>query len=152
MNYLRIWHDNSGKGKMASWYLKYIIVHDLQTREKFYFLCMDWLAVEKSDGLIDRVLPCAGDKQKVEIKFLMEKQAKQNMSDGHLWFSVLARPALSSFTRMDRVTCCFVLLYISMLVNILYYGVDTGANTGGLKIGPFLLTPQQVSFHFFMIF
>lgn len=34
LNYLRIWHDNSGKGNMASWYLKLVIVHDLQTREK----------------------------------------------------------------------------------------------------------------------
>lgn len=35
LNYIRIWHDNSGEGNMASWYLKFIIVHDLQTREKY---------------------------------------------------------------------------------------------------------------------
>ncbi|CAF4456624.1 unnamed protein product, partial [Adineta steineri] len=31
LNYIRIWHDNSGEGSSASWFLKYIIVRDLQT-------------------------------------------------------------------------------------------------------------------------
>lgn len=144
LNYIRVWHDNSGKGNMASWYLKYIVVHDLQTRNKFYFLCENWLAVEKSDGVIDRILPVAGEKQKSEIRYLIKKQAKQNMSDGHLWFSIFARPAQSSFTRLDRVTCCFVVLCITMLINILYYGLDTAVHSGGLEIGPFKLTAEQV--------
>lgn len=142
---MRIWHDNSGKGKMASWFLKHIIIHDLQTREKFYFLCQDWLAVEKSDGMIDRVLPVAGDKQKTNIKYLAQKQAKQNMSDGHLWFSVFARPVNSPFTRLDRVTCCFVLLYITMLMNIMYYGLAATSKGNGLQIGPLYMTPEQVN-------
>ncbi|CAF4248868.1 unnamed protein product, partial [Adineta steineri] len=31
LNYIRIWHDNTGEGSSASWFLKYIIVRDLQT-------------------------------------------------------------------------------------------------------------------------
>ena len=145
LNYLRVWHDNSGKGDKASWFLKYIIVHDLQTREKFYFLCQNWLAVEKSDGLIDRVLFVSGEAQKTEIIYLMQKQAKQNLSDGHLWISIFARPVHSSFTRLDRVTCAFVLLYISMLMNIMYYGIDSGSTSSGLQIEPFSLTIEQVN-------
>ena len=129
---------------MASWFLKCVILHDLQTREKFYFICQKWLAVEKEDGLIDRLLPVSCDKQKTEFSYLLEKQAKQNMSDGHLWFSVLVRPVQSSFTRLDRLTCCVVLLYLSMLMNILYYGIDKTSNPNALKIGPFSLTPEQV--------
>jgi hypothetical protein len=34
--------------------LKYIIVCDLQTLEKSYFICQKWFAVEKDDG-------CVGD-------------------------------------------------------------------------------------------
>ncbi len=49
--FIKIWHDNSGKNEMASWYLKHIIVHDLQTREKEYFICEKWLAVEKQDKI-----------------------------------------------------------------------------------------------------
>ena len=144
LNYLRIWHDNSGHGDKASWFLKWIVVHDLQTRERFFFICQRWLAVEKDDGVLERLLPVAGDKQNTELAYLLEKQTKSNLSDGHLWFSILARPVQSSFTRLDRLTCCFVLMFLSMLMNILYYGVNDESNPNALKIGPFSLTPEQV--------
>jgi hypothetical protein len=145
LTYLRVWHDNSGKGnRKASWYLKYAIVHDLQTREKNYFICEKWLALDKEDGAIDRLLPVCGEAQKTQFKYLLSKQAKQKLSDGHLWFSIFARPAQSSFTRLDRLTCCFVLLCMTMLMNILYYGIDKSSNPGGLKVGPLNLTPEQV--------
>jgi hypothetical protein len=54
LNYIRIWHDNSGEGSSASWFLKYIIVQDLQTMEKFYFIGQRWFAVEKEDGLVNK--------------------------------------------------------------------------------------------------
>ena len=52
LNYIRVWHDNSGKGASASWFLKYIIVRDLQTMQKSYFICQNWLAVEKGNGAV----------------------------------------------------------------------------------------------------
>lgn len=145
LTYLRIWHDNSGQGDKASWFLKWVIVHDLQTREKYYFICQRWLAVEKDDGLVERLLPVSCDAQKSEFAYLLEKQTKNKFRDGHLWFSVIARPVQSSFTRLDRLTCCFVLLFLSMLMNILYYGMNDEPNPNALKIGPFSLTPEQVS-------
>ncbi|CAF1472733.1 unnamed protein product [Adineta steineri] len=39
LNNIRIWHDNTGKGSSSSWFLKYLIIRDLQTMEKFYFIC-----------------------------------------------------------------------------------------------------------------
>ena len=56
LNYIRVWHDNSGKGASASWFLKYIIVRDLQTMQKFYFICQNWLAVEKGNGAVSSSL------------------------------------------------------------------------------------------------
>jgi polycystin 1L2 len=35
LSFLRIWHDNSGKGKMRSWYLDQVQVSDLQTGERY---------------------------------------------------------------------------------------------------------------------
>ena len=60
LNYMRVWHDNTGRGASASWFLKYIIVRDLQTMQKFYFICQNWLAVEKNNGevsVIERPSP-----------------------------------------------------------------------------------------------
>ena len=136
---------------MASWYLKFVVVHDLQTREKYYFVCENWLALEKEDGKIDRLLPVACEKQKNEIKFLLAKQTKQKLSDDHLWFSVLFRPVNSAFTRLDRLTCCIVLLLINMLMNLLYFDLknsESGANAQSLiELGPVKIDKEQVRFY-----
>lgn len=49
---MRVWHDNTGRGSGASWFLKYIVVRDLQTMEKNHFISQQWFAVEKSDGMV----------------------------------------------------------------------------------------------------
>jgi hypothetical protein len=55
LNYIRIWHDNTGEGTSASWFVKYILVRDLQTMEKFHFICRRWFAVEKDDGKVKEI-------------------------------------------------------------------------------------------------
>ena len=52
LNYLHLWHDNSGRGSSASWFVKYILVQDLQTMNKSFFICQRWLAVEEEDGAV----------------------------------------------------------------------------------------------------
>lgn len=141
---MRIWHDNSGIGKTASWFLKFIVVHDLQTRDKFYFICNDWFGVDRSDGQIDRVLPVATKKQKTEVGYLIEKETKDKMSDSHLWFSIFARPMTNPFTRTDRLTCAFVLLCLTMMANIMYFDIASSSKTNELVIGPFSFSQTQV--------
>jgi len=121
-------------------------MHDLQTREKTYFICEKWFALDKDDFKIERNLLPSLDEEKRKYKYLLAKQAKQKLSDEHLWFSIFARPVQSSFTRLDRLTCCFVLLSISMLMNILYYGVNTKSSSNGVKIGTYInITVEQIS-------
>lgn len=50
LTYLRIWHDNSGKGAMRSWFLSFVVVKDVQTKEQYEFICNKWFAVEKGKG------------------------------------------------------------------------------------------------------
>ena len=54
MNYMRVWHDNSGKGKFQGWYLNHIMIHDIQTKERWVFIANDWFAVEESDGMVNK--------------------------------------------------------------------------------------------------
>jgi polycystin 1L2 len=61
LNYLRIWHDNTGRDASASWFLKYIIVRDLQTMIKSHFICQRWFAVEKNDGAVSFVIYCVDE-------------------------------------------------------------------------------------------
>ncbi|CAF1178747.1 unnamed protein product [Adineta steineri] len=146
LNYMRVWHDNSGTANKASWFLKYIVVRNLQTMEKNHFICQQWLAVEKDDGVVDRLIPVAGDEQKQEFSYLLSKKTFHSMSDGHLWFSIFLRPPSIRFTRCQRCTCCFVLLLMAMLMNIMYYDIKPDSSTpGGITIGPFYITPEQIS-------
>ena len=115
LKYLRIWHDNSGKGRFASWYLQYVLVRNVQTDEMTTFVCNEWLAVEYDDGLIDRLSPVAGKEQMRDFATVFPYKSQESLSDGHLWFSVFLRPPRSRFTRMQRVSCCFALLFLSMM-------------------------------------
>ena len=117
----------------------------MQTREKAYFICNKWLAVDKEDFSISRLIPVSCSAQKEEFSYLFEKNAKAKLSDGHMWFSIFARPPHSSFTRTDRLTCCFVLLFLSMLMNIMYYGQVNTENKDGLTIGPIKITAEQAN-------
>ena len=50
LQYIRIWHDNTGIGDYASWFLGAIIVRDVQNGRKYQFANDRWLAVEYGDG------------------------------------------------------------------------------------------------------
>ena len=122
-----------------------MLVHDLQTKEKFLFICEDWLSLGKGDGKIARLLPVADEKQKKQFRWSLEKKTKQEFSNGHLWFSVLIRPIQSSFNRLERLTCCLVLLCSTMLVNIIYYGADEAIDpSSSVQLGFIVLSREQV--------
>jgi polycystin 1L2 len=150
---VKIWHDNSGQGDNASWYLKHIIVNDLQTNEKFYFICEKWMAVEKEDGKLGRDLFVACEPQRTEFKYLLQKQARESLTDTHLWLSIFNRPVNSSFSRFDRVTCGIVFIYISMLINILYYQQSSALYQSiQIDLVIFTITTEQVNMNLKNVF
>ena len=83
------------------------------------------------------MLASADDKTK--LGYLLSREAKQKFSDNHLWFSVFSRPVSSSFTRLERLTCCFTLLCISMLMNIMFYDLkESTSSSSAVKLGSYL--------------
>lgn len=93
----------------------------------------------------DRLLPVAGKDEATEFNHLFQLKSQKNLADGHLWFSVFMRPPKSRFTRCQRVSCCVALLYLSMLVNAMWYGrVPSKPSASAVNVGPFSLSPEQV--------
>jgi len=87
----------------------------------------------------------------MELKHVLSKNAYRSMADNHLWFSIFAYhlPSANRFTRIQRCTCCFVLLLMSLLMNILYYDRKKYVQTNdidqyGLTIGPFHISKEEV--------
>lgn len=50
-------------------------------------MCDNWLAVDQSDGNVERVLPVASKDQIGQFRRIFSKTTKKDFSDGHLWFS-----------------------------------------------------------------
>jgi len=57
LSYLRIWHDNTGRGYYASWHCMAVLVRDVQTGDKYEFIANKWLATEHDDGQVSNRVP-----------------------------------------------------------------------------------------------
>lgn len=62
-------------------------------------------------------------------------KASNDFSDGHLWYSVISRPPSSTFTRVQRVSCCFSLLLCTMLTSIMFYGIPSDPSEQTMDLG-----------------
>lgn len=122
------------------------MIHDLQTDVKTWFICDRWLAVEEDDGMVDRTLVPASKEDLTSFNLLFSTEARKNLSDNHLWFSVIARPAKSTFTRVQRLSCCLSIMVSTMLANAMFYQVDDKSSSGtSVHVGPFSFSVKQVS-------
>ncbi|XP_063839801.1 uncharacterized protein LOC135088742 isoform X2 [Scylla paramamosain] len=149
LQYLRIWHDNSGKGKEASWFFSYMVVRDVQNGEEFQFINNEWLAVEEGDGQVDRLVAVAGEQQLKDYSHVFGKTVQKNFADDHLWFSIFLRSPRSRFTRVQRLSACMALLYLSMLANAMFYEkMPEEPGSGGLRLGPVSVSPQALGIGF----
>ncbi|KAM9839687.1 polycystin-1-like protein 1 [Aulostomus maculatus] len=107
---VHIWHDNSGPA--PSWYLKQVEVAEVtrgyETRRTWFFLSQCWLAVDKGDGQVERMLRVftkeIGFTQMLTLKLL------DYLADFHIWISVCSLPHPSSFTHTQRLSVSLLLL------------------------------------------
>ncbi|VDN22174.1 unnamed protein product, partial [Dibothriocephalus latus] len=66
-----------------------------------------------------------------------------DVSDGHIWVSVFTRPAHSRFTRVERVACCLLILFLTMVSSCMFYRNEGPVVTDAqFTIGPFAITPS----------
>ncbi|XP_031568814.1 polycystin-1-like [Actinia tenebrosa] len=140
---IKIWHDHGGNN--PSWFLSRLYIRDLQTDKKTWYICNRWLAVEEDDGKIERVLNTATNKELTSFNLLFSTEARKNFSDSHLWFSVYNRPPQSTFTRVQRMTCCLCILLSTMLANAMFYQTGEETPNAEVKIGPIRLSTKQIS-------
>uniref|UniRef100_A0A8C5HFB0 Polycystic kidney disease 1 like 2a n=1 Tax=Gouania willdenowi TaxID=441366 RepID=A0A8C5HFB0_GOUWI len=138
---IRMWHNNSGNS--PDWFVSSVSVQDLQTKQKWYFLCNCWLSVDQDDCALDKVIPLPTELELKKFSHLFFLRTTRDFSDGHLWLSVVARPPSSTFTCVQRVSCCFSLLLCTMLTSIMFYGIPTDPSEQTLDLGHFEFTWQQ---------
>ncbi|XP_066271638.1 polycystin-1-like protein 2 [Branchiostoma lanceolatum] len=136
---LQIWHDNKG-GRSRSWYLEKVILQDLQTRDRYVFICNDWLSVDRGDGQVYRNLTPAKEEDLSSFSFLFSSSVRTDLKNEHLWYSIISRPTKSYFTRVQRLSCGLCVLYTTMVSNAMWYKTDDNLQTTTLKLGPISFT------------
>ncbi|XP_061191553.1 uncharacterized protein LOC133199700 [Saccostrea echinata] len=135
LNYLRIWHDNSGPGNTKSWFLNKIVVDDLQTKARYIFHCGRWLSLDRDDGRTERVLPVCTMENLNSFNTRFSEQAQLNLTDSHLLVSTLIRPESSNFSRVQRGSCLFVLMLLTMISHAMYFKENAIVSASQVKIG-----------------
>ncbi|KAM4743702.1 polycystin-1-like protein 2 [Anableps anableps] len=139
---IRLWHDNSGDH--PAWYVNKVMVQDLESGQKWHFLCNSWLAVDMAECWLDKVFPVATESDLKRFSNLFFMKTAKDFRDGHIWFSVISRPPCSTFTRVQRVSCCFSLLLCTMLTSIMFWGIPTDPSEQTMDLGHIEFTWQQV--------
>uniref|UniRef100_A0A8B9HRA6 Polycystic kidney disease 1a n=1 Tax=Astyanax mexicanus TaxID=7994 RepID=A0A8B9HRA6_ASTMX len=125
---IRAWHDN--KGLSPAWLLQYVLVKDLQTGSSYFFLVEEWLSVdnEKTDGRVE----IEAEASEAELRHwprLLSWELQRAVCESHMWLSLWERPPRSPFTRLQRATCCSLLLHLILLANTVWYATVAHGNS-----------------------
>lgn len=136
---VRIGHDNSGDS--PSWFLEEIVVLDKQANRSWTFTNSQWLALERGDGRIERLLEAAPSQTDFNHEVL--KRWRKGLTESHIWVSVAAKPRRNRFTRVQRASCCLSVLLTAMLANAMFYELD-GKSEQVIQIGPLKFSWRQV--------
>ncbi|XP_061844132.2 polycystin-1 [Nerophis lumbriciformis] len=120
---IRIWHDN--KGLSPSWMVQYVLVKDLQTGSSYYFPIEEWLSVdnERTDGRVEMEVEASEEAALRQFPRLLQCELQRALCESHLWLSLWEKPPRSPFTRLQRATCCALLLQLFLAFNTLWHSI-----------------------------
>ncbi|KAM4697728.1 polycystin-1 [Rhinophrynus dorsalis] len=127
---IRLWHDN--KGLSPSWYVQHVIIRDLQSSKNYFFLVNDWLSVGQEDSgrRVEREIFAASETELKSFSRIFVAEMQRGISEKHVWLSMWDRPPRSRFTRVQRATCCALLIFLFLCANAIWYGVVGDQNHG----------------------
>ena len=76
---------------------------------------------------------------------LLSNNVSKSLWDDHIWLSVGYRQSRSAFTRVQRLSCCLAILFLTMVTNAMFFGTgDDQTPQSAFQIGPFSVTVHQV--------
>ncbi|XP_063710414.1 uncharacterized protein LOC134838971 isoform X2 [Symsagittifera roscoffensis] len=146
---VRLWHDNSGVGSDQSWFCDYIALRDTQTGEKTFFMAYRWWSLVHEDGSIDRTIERTEPENMKKFRYMFASKTREKLNDGHLYYSIFARPVESHFTRCQRCSCAMCVLLLEFCVSAVYYQTKQSVDDSStVWVGPikFNIAELGVSF------
>lgn len=91
--------------------------------------------------MIERLLPVL-DKENAGFESVFSQETRTNLTDNHLWLSIVVRPQRSLFTRVQRLSCLMSLLMLTMITNAMFFKSDDEETVTAdtVRIGAFRLS------------
>ena len=108
-------------------------------------MCEDWLALDQSDGRLERHLPVATKDQQFNSGLLLRHNANRKLADDHLWLSVVYKQYWSQFTRTQRLSVCLATLFLTMVTDAMWYNTAKSSTAGVFSFGPLTLSMTEVT-------
>ncbi|KAK3099752.1 hypothetical protein FSP39_009071 [Pinctada imbricata] len=131
---ITIWHDNNGVD--PAWFLKQVVVRDIQTKQTWNFLFNDWLALDRGRRTLQAKIRYLSDQDlhnKIGYNFMLK--SSKDIQSQHLWVSIFSCPPESTFTRAQRLSVALSLLLLTMLTSLMFHGIPTDDPEDQLKHG-----------------
>lgn len=107
-------------------------------------MCGEWLAVESNDGKTEKVIYVANIGEMSSYKHLFLSNSADGLYDEHLWISVAAKPPTSTFTRVQRASCCLSILFSTMIANAMFYDNGKVDTSPVFYLGPIKISMRQL--------
>lgn len=76
---------------------------------------------------------------------LLVAELQRGFFDKHIWLSIWDRPPRSRFTRVQRATCCVLLICLFLGANAVWYGVVGDAAHRWVPVGVRMTPASAVS-------
>lgn len=73
-----------------------------------------------NDGMIDRILTVIDNKQ-CDFETSFSQQSRINLTENHLWLSLVLRPQKNAFTRVQRLSVILMALFLTMISNAMFF-------------------------------
>ncbi|GFS27261.1 polycystic kidney disease 1 like 1 [Elysia marginata] len=115
-----LWTDFSGAH--PSWFLKSIVIENLQTNESWVFQYNSWLSIAYGSRKLVIKIPAYQERDVTTTKIKqVQNMAKSDMLKDHLWLGIFAKSPTHKFTRVRRLATGLTVLQVLMLLNLIFY-------------------------------
>ena len=105
-------------------FLIQISVRERHSDVTWNFVCDQWLNPEADKTIARRELSLTVVQP---VTYSLRVISQQSIRDHHMWVSIFTCPHHSIFTRVQRLSCGFAFVLLSMLANIMFYKVRSPA-------------------------
>ncbi|KAI8507112.1 hypothetical protein Bbelb_155510 [Branchiostoma belcheri] len=85
------------------------------------FVCYVWLSDVRGDCQVQKVLHAATREQLESFSTLLRENTNALFYDQHMWTSAIVTPEGSSFSKSERLSCCWAIVNSMMVASAMWY-------------------------------